>query len=111
MAAPGDLILAIVNLLQAIAEILVASVRETDFIVRYGGDEFLVVVPGVTERDLLGAMATQIIGTLECLPRYYRQRVAGFIVNRFRGDLRLFADGVSWIVEILVISESGSSEV
>ncbi|BBO74476.1 cobyric acid synthase [Desulfosarcina widdelii] len=46
-----------------------------------------------------GGIFAQLVGTLECLPRNYRDRVAGFIVNRFRGDQRLFADGVSWIEE------------
>ena len=46
-----------------------------------------------------GGIFAQLVGTLECLPQHYRQRVAGFIVNRFRGDQRLFADGVSWIEE------------
>jgi len=45
----GDLVL------QAIAEILVASVRETDFIVRYGGDEFLVVLAETGEETELAA--------------------------------------------------------
>jgi adenosylcobyric acid synthase len=44
-----------------------------------------------------GGIFAQLVGTLECLPPRYRQRVAGFIVNRFRGDQRLFADGVAWI--------------
>jgi len=44
-----------------------------------------------------GGIFAQLVGTLECLPRSYRDRVAGFIINRFRGDARLFTDGVRWI--------------
>jgi adenosylcobyric acid synthase len=44
-----------------------------------------------------GGVFAQLVGTLECLPQHQRDRVAGFIVNRFRGDIRLFADGVDWI--------------
>jgi adenosylcobyric acid synthase len=44
-----------------------------------------------------GGVFAQIVGTLECLEKERRQRIAGFIVNRFRGDLRLFQDGVDWI--------------
>ncbi len=46
-----------------------------------------------------GGIFAQLVGTLDCLPRHFRDRVAGFIINRFRGDLRLFADGVQWIEE------------
>ena len=44
-----------------------------------------------------GGVFAQIIGTLECLQKHQRARVAGFIINRFRGDIQLFEDGVSWI--------------
>ncbi|MEE4358107.1 MAG: cobyric acid synthase [Desulfococcaceae bacterium] len=46
-----------------------------------------------------GGVFAQIIGTLECLPQKQRERIAGFIINRFRGDIRLFQDGVKWIEE------------
>lgn len=46
-----------------------------------------------------GGIFAQLIGTLECLPQHFRNRIAGFIINRFRGDLRLFTDGVHWIEE------------
>jgi len=44
-----------------------------------------------------GGIFAQIVGTLDCLPEYYSDRVIGFIINRFRGDIRLFQDGVDWI--------------
>jgi adenosylcobyric acid synthase len=44
-----------------------------------------------------GGVFAQIVGTLECLPAERRDRIAGFIVNRFRGDLHLFDEGVRWI--------------
>lgn len=44
-----------------------------------------------------GGVFAQIVGTLACLEPSGRQAIAGFIVNRFRGDLALFADGVRWI--------------
>ncbi|MGD2099726.1 MAG: cobyric acid synthase [Desulfobacterales bacterium] len=44
-----------------------------------------------------GGVFAQIIGTLECLEQKQRTRIAGFIINRFRGDIELFKDGVRWI--------------
>ncbi len=44
-----------------------------------------------------GGVFAQIVGTLDCLPDTYRDMVKGFIVNRFRGDIALFKDGVDWI--------------
>jgi len=44
-----------------------------------------------------GGIFAQLVGTLECLPPVQRDQIAGFIVNRFRGDIRLFQNGVSWI--------------
>lgn len=44
-----------------------------------------------------GGVFAQILGTLECLKPAQRDRIKGFIINRFRGDIRLFEDGVRWI--------------
>lgn len=44
-----------------------------------------------------GGVFAQIIGTLECLSAKQQQQIAGIIINRFRGDLRLFDEGVRWI--------------
>ena len=46
-----------------------------------------------------GGVFAQIIGTLECLEQNQRTRISGFIINRFRGDIHLFKDGVRWIEE------------
>jgi len=44
-----------------------------------------------------GGVFAQIVGTLDCLPDAYRDMIKGFIINRFRGDIALFKDGVDWI--------------
>jgi adenosylcobyric acid synthase len=41
-----------------------------------------------------GGVFAQIIGTLDLLAPHERQRLRGVIVNKFRGDRRLFEDGV-----------------
>ncbi|MGD8262439.1 MAG: cobyric acid synthase [Desulfobacterales bacterium] len=44
-----------------------------------------------------GGVFAQIVGTLQCLERSHRTQIKGFIINRFRGDISLFEDGVRWI--------------
>jgi adenosylcobyric acid synthase len=44
-----------------------------------------------------GGVFGQIIGTLECLEQNQRAQIRGFIINRFRGDIQLFKEGVRWI--------------
>lgn len=42
-----------------------------------------------------GGVFAQVIGTLDLLPPGDRARVLGIVVNRFRGDARLFEDGIA----------------
>lgn len=44
-----------------------------------------------------GGVFAQIIGTLELIPEEDRRRVAGIIINRFRGDPDLFKTGIEFI--------------
>ena len=44
-----------------------------------------------------GGIFAQLVGTLACLPEAEQQQIVGFIINRFRGDIDLFKDGVEWI--------------
>lgn len=46
-----------------------------------------------------GGVFAQVVGTMECMPPKDRERVAGFIINRFRGDPTLFVDGRDWLQE------------
>ncbi|SDH09255.1 adenosylcobyric acid synthase (glutamine-hydrolysing) [Alteribacillus persepolensis] len=44
-----------------------------------------------------GGVFASITGTLQLLPKHYRDRVQGVIVNKFRGDPALFKSGITWL--------------
>lgn len=55
-------------------------------------------VPVVLVADIdRGGVFAQIIGTLELLSDSERARVKGFIINKFRGDIRLLQNGLDWL--------------
>lgn len=46
-----------------------------------------------------GGVFAQIVGTLALLSAAERERVAGFVINRFRGDIALLQSGLDWLEE------------
>ncbi|MCL2789851.1 MAG: cobyric acid synthase [Desulfobulbus sp.] len=44
-----------------------------------------------------GGVFAQIVGTLACISPAQQERIGGFVINRFRGDLALFQPGIDWI--------------
>ena len=46
-----------------------------------------------------GGIFASIDGTLELLTYEERKRVKGILINKFRGDIHLFTDGVKWLEE------------
>ncbi|WNR47132.1 cobyric acid synthase [Paenibacillus roseipurpureus] len=46
-----------------------------------------------------GGVFASIVGTLEILTQEERDRVQGFIINKFRGDVSLLKPGLDWLEE------------
>jgi adenosylcobyric acid synthase len=44
-----------------------------------------------------GGVFAHIVGTLACLSETERERIAGFVINRFRGDIQLLEPGLDWL--------------
>ncbi len=44
-----------------------------------------------------GGVFAHIVGTLSCLSQSERDRIVGFVINRFRGDIALLLPGNEWL--------------
>ena len=44
-----------------------------------------------------GGVFAHLIGTLACLSESERNRIIGFVINRFRGDIGLLEPGLDWL--------------
>jgi adenosylcobyric acid synthase len=74
------------------------NLRRTDFVnfdAAHHADARVILVADIDR----GGVFAQVVGTLACLDVRDRERVAGVIVNRFRGDPALFDEGVRWLTD------------
>lgn len=46
-----------------------------------------------------GGVFAHLVGTLELLSKTEQARVVGFVINRFRGDIKLLESGLTWLEE------------
>jgi len=44
-----------------------------------------------------GGVFAHLVGTLTCLSQSERDRIIGFVINRFRGDIKLLEPGLEWL--------------
>jgi adenosylcobyric acid synthase len=44
-----------------------------------------------------GGVFAHIVGTLACLSESEKNRIIGFVINRFRGDIKLLEPGLEWL--------------
>ena len=53
-------------------------------------------LPAIVVGDIdRGGVFASLFGTVELLPPHYRERVRGFVINKFRGDPALLGDGLA----------------
>lgn len=55
------------DILKMIADFFAKNIRETDVLARYGGDEFLLMLPGATS-DIAHSMLTRLVNLFRALP-------------------------------------------
>ncbi|WP_028022513.1 cobyric acid synthase [Enterovibrio calviensis] len=74
------------------------NLRENDIANMGFAEEADVPVIIVADIDRGGVFA-HLMGTLDCLSQSERDRVIGFVINRFRGDISLLEPGLDWLEE------------
>lgn len=75
------------------AEVNLRSREFVNFPAAHHADAKVILVADIDR----GGVFAQVVGSLEVMPEQDRARVAGIIVNKFRGDARLFDDGVLYL--------------
>lgn len=74
------------------------NLRSRDFVnfeTAHAADAPVILVADIDK----GGVFAQIVGSLAVIPERDRQRVAGFIINKFRGDAALFDEGITYLEE------------
>ncbi len=74
------------------------NLRENDIANMGFAEEADVPVIIVADIDKGGVFA-HLTGTLDCLSKTEQERVIGFVINRFRGDITLLEPGLQWLEE------------
>lgn len=74
------------------------NLRENDIANMGFAEEVDVPVIIVADIDKGGVFA-HLTGTLDCLSKTEQERVIGFVINRFRGDITLLEPGLQWLEE------------
>eukprot|EP00760_Papus_ankaliazontas_P035408 PhM_4_TR7781/c0_g1_i1/m.42803/K02232/cobQ, cbiP; adenosylcobyric acid synthase len=55
-------------------------------------------IPVIIVSDIdRGGVFAHLFGTLELLSETEKERVKGFVINKFRGDIRLLQSGIDWL--------------
>ncbi len=75
------------------AEVNLRSREFVNFPAAHAAEARVILVADIDK----GGVFAQVVGSLEVMPPEDRARVCGVIVNKFRGDRRLFDDGVTYL--------------
>jgi len=72
------------------------NLRARDFVnfeTAHAADAPVIIIADIDR----GGVFAQIVGSLDVIPERDRKRVAGWIINKFRGDATLFDDGIHYL--------------